>query len=224
VNNSDDKTLNKQPCEEILTDEGRGKLIVDIRQVLHRPLHFLRTLGPLLTAHHPFCSQYDLHTISFRHRKWCIGCFFNSTSFFISFAILYVLWILTPFFINRFWLLYGGFVGVLVSFLMSAFHLTENKRIKLFSKLILGFSFAAICLSILIYGGDISFMLVEKALLIWLFYLPLVAIMIFKRTREIIQTCESCEYKMRWSKCPGFKDLICKLVAEEFLKPEVKSE
>jgi hypothetical protein len=40
-----------------------------------------------------------------------------------------------------------------------------------------------------------------------------------KRIAEVEKECTKCEYEMRWSKCPGFKDILCPLVDTKFLYP-----
>ncbi|MFW9918096.1 MAG: hypothetical protein ACFFED_00695 [Candidatus Thorarchaeota archaeon] len=209
-----------RPCEEILLDPERGKLVFDWRAVSRRPIRFLRVSGPLLTAHHPFCSQYEGHIFSFLGRKWCVGCFFNTLSFFSSLFILLLLWFFSPFQFDRGLMLYGGIIGVIISFVFSAAGLTENKKLKAISKLILGTSFSLVVVSILIAGGDILVQLDMKALLIIIVYLPVIGLLSAKRLLEMQKECEACEYKMRWGKCPGFRDILCDYINNGFLLPE----
>jgi hypothetical protein len=45
-----------------------------------------------------------------------------------------------------------------------------------------------------------------------------------RRMVEIGKTCEGCDYRGRWSRCPGFEDLLCDLVEEGFLHGKPKKE
>jgi len=209
----------KTPCEEVLLNEKRGRLRFNRKLILRQPLKFLRAVGPILTSHHPFCSVYEGHLFTLRGRKWCIGCFFNSLSFFMALGLLIVSSITVPFMIDRSYLFWGGAVLVLVSFAMSALHLTENKKLKVISKLILGSSFACISWAILLADG-LTYNLELKFALILTLYLLVVAILSYRRVVEIENECKACEFEMRWSKCPGFKNILCPLIDSKFLYPE----
>ncbi|MFW9907230.1 MAG: hypothetical protein ACFFEF_01535 [Candidatus Thorarchaeota archaeon] len=211
-----------RPCLQVLSDPNRGKLVFDWRAVSRRPLKFLRVSSPLLTAHHPYCPQYDGHVFSFLGRKWCIGCFFNTLSFFLAFFVSLILWFWNPLIFDRRILFFGGVAGVLISLLMSTIGLTDNKKIKAAAKLILGSSFAAVVVSILIAGDDPLLQLDAKLFLIILLYLPIIGIMSGKRLYDMQKECEACEYRMRWSKCPGFKDVLCEFIEQGFMVPRLK--
>ncbi|MHA1575790.1 MAG: hypothetical protein ACTSU3_00375 [Candidatus Thorarchaeota archaeon] len=213
-----------EPCEKVIFDPTRGKLVIDPRAVLRHPVRFLRASGAFLTAHHPFCDEYDGHTFTLKGRKWCIGCFFNSLSFFPTFFIMLLLWLFEPaYFVARdlFW---AGIIGVVVSLLMSASGATSNKKIKAISKLILGSAFAFICFSILIIGGEIFLQFDQKVLTILVIYIPVITLLNAKRGWEIEKDCKACDHKMRWSRCPGFKDIVCKYIDEGFVVPEPTKE
>ncbi|MHA2207854.1 MAG: hypothetical protein ACXABV_01665, partial [Candidatus Thorarchaeota archaeon] len=189
----EDGDSEKTPCEEVLLDTQRGRLRFNRRLILRQPLRFLRAVGPLLTSHHPFCSVYEGHLFTLRGRKWCIGCFFNSLSFFMALGLLIVTAITIPFMIDRSYLFWGGAVLVLVSFAMSALHLTENKKLKVLSKLILGSSFACVSWAILLADGLTSNLELKFALIITL-YLVVVAVLGYRRAVEIEKECKACEY------------------------------
>ncbi len=214
---TDDGTL-QQPCEQVIFDPQRGKLVVDFRAVARRPIKFLRLIGPFLTAHHPLCSHFGGHTISVRHRTYCVGCLFNTLSFFSAFGFFLLLWMVNPLLAQRSYLFYGGIGAVIISLLISATGLTSNMKIKILAKFLLGAGFAAITVSILVAGDDILLNIDGKILFILLMYLPVMTIMNAKRMWEIENACKDCEHKMRWSRCPGFKDIICKTIVEGFVK------
>ncbi|MHA1771756.1 MAG: hypothetical protein ACTSYL_12620 [Candidatus Thorarchaeota archaeon] len=224
INDEELKELSKQSCEDVISDPNRGRLVFDRGSIISRPLRFLRISGPILTAHHPLCSFFEGHTFTLFGRKWCIGCFFNSLSFFTALPLLLMLWSIYPAFLVRDTLYLWAFVGVAISLAMSAFGLTENKKVKAVAKLLLGGSFALFVVAILITGGSVTTYLVMKGFLIFLVYLPIMTLMNIRRLREIQKTCEACEYKMRWSSCPGFKDLVCAYINEGFLHPTPASK
>ncbi|MFX0107479.1 MAG: hypothetical protein ACFE7R_04280 [Candidatus Hodarchaeota archaeon] len=202
----------KKLCEEIIADPNRGKLVFNRSGIARSPLGFLRASSPLLTAHHPLCDHFKGHTFSLRGRQWCIGCFFNSVSFAIAMVALLLIWFINPAGLSRFYLFWGGAALVMVSLLSSALHLNESTRAKALSKILLGSSFASICVSILIAGGDITAQFNAKALLIFLIYVPVITLMNAKRMYEIFRECEDCEYKTRWSRCPGFHVQVCRMI------------
>lgn len=214
--------MEQRPCDEIIFDPYRGKLVMDLWAVARHPIRFLRIFGPFLTAHHPFCSHFEGHTLNIRNRKFCVGCLFNSLSFFVTFFLLMTTWFLDASLIVREYLFWGGVLGIAVSLLLSSAGLTERIKVKIGAKLLLGSGFAAICVSILIFGGNLLVQSNEKVLLILLMFLSVMTILNGKRMWEIEQECLACEYRMRWSKCPGFKDIVCKSIDAGFVKPKEK--
>ena len=213
--------MNPRHCEEILDDENRGKLLLDMRRVIRHPLLFLQVTDPFITSHHPFCNHFDGHILTIRGRKWCIGCTFNTISFFSAMSILLVTWLLNSTLLNRFYLFWGGVAASFLYFLLSFLGVLETrKRAKVLSKFLLGSGFACICWSILLIQDVVSSSLPAKLLLIVILYLGFVTVLNIKRSLEIFKECDSCEYKMRWSKCPGFREVACKLIDNDFIYPE----
>jgi hypothetical protein len=135
---------------------------------------------------------------------------------------MFFVWLTVPSILNRFYLFWGGVIGSIIYFLVSLSGLSDRgKKAKIASKFILGSSFASICWSILLLNGLFSPGLEVKVLLILILYLGFVTILNIKRSLEIFKLCEDCEYKMRWSKCPGFREIACRLVDEGFVSPKV---
>ncbi len=210
--------MSPRRCEKILDDENRGRLLLDMRRVIRHPVYFLRVTDPFITSHHPFCDHFDGHILTVRGRKWCIGCTFNAISFFSAMSLLFLLWLFDSNILSRFYLFWSGMATSLLYFLLSLSGVLENKkRVKVLSKFLLGSGFACICWSILLIDGVITRYLPVKLILILILYLGFVTILNIKRSLEIFRECESCEYKMRWSKCPGFREVACKLLDAEFL-------
>ncbi|MCK4566537.1 MAG: hypothetical protein KAU48_04430 [Candidatus Thorarchaeota archaeon] len=212
--------LNPRRCEEVLDDENRGRLLLNMRRVIRHPLYFLKVTDPFISSHHPACIHFENHLVTIRGRKWCIGCTFNSISFFSAMILLFLVWLIDDSLLIRFYLFWGGVVLSILYFLVSLSSITEErKRAKIFSKFLLGSGFAGICWSTLLLDGLFTNLTV-KLVLILLLYLGFVTILNIKRSYEIFRECEECEFKMRWSKCPGFRDIACKLVDADFLYPE----
>ena len=211
---------NPRPCEEVLDDENRGKLLLNMRRVIRHPIIFLRATDPFISSHHPACEHFEHHIVSIRGRKWCIGCTFNTISFFGAMLALLLVWLIDETLLVRFYLFWGGVGLSILYFLVSLTGVTEErKRAKVGSKFLLGSGFAGTCWSVLLYEGFFTY-LVPKLFLILILYLGVITILNIKRSLEIFKECEECEFKMRWSKCPGFRDAACKLIDEEFLQPE----
>lgn len=212
--------LDPRHCEEVLDDENRGKLLLNIRRVIRHPLLFLRATDPFISSHHPACSHFESHLVTIRGRKWCIGCTFNSISFFSAMIILFFVWLINESLLTRFYLFWGGVILSILYFLVSASNISEGrKRIKIGSKFLLGSGFAGICWSTLLFEGLFTD-LTGKVIIILFLYFGFVTILNIKRSLEIFKECEGCEFKMRWSKCPGFRDAACKLIDADLLYPE----
>ena len=215
---------NLRPCEEVLDDKNRGKLLLNMRRVIRHPLIFLRATDPFITSHHPACDHFDHHQVTIRGRKWCIGCTFNSISFFGVMIVLWFIWLYDETLLVRFYLFWGGVVLSILYFLLSLSGISDTrKKLKVGSKFLLGTGFAGICWSTLLYEGVFTYF-VPKIFFILMLYFGFITILNIKRSLEIFKECESCEYKMRWSKCPGFRDTACKLLEVEMLYPEPLKE
>ncbi|TXT54109.1 MAG: conserved membrane protein of unknown function [Candidatus Thorarchaeota archaeon] len=187
--------------------------------ILRRPRNFLSLMGPLLLSHHPFCSEFEEHSLCIRNRSWCMGCFLNTIFFIICFGALFIFWILQPVLFDRFWMFYGGIAGMILYILIGISRIDEKRRVRIGKKFLLGFSFACVSISILIAGGSIEYLLTEKMTLIYILYLGFIVFLSIKRALEISNTCEACEFKMRWSRCPGFHDIICSLITHGYIQP-----
>ncbi|NWF94848.1 MAG: hypothetical protein HXY34_01765 [Candidatus Thorarchaeota archaeon] len=121
-------------------------------------------------------------------------------------------------------LFWVGLSAVALSFVLSMTHLTDRHRIKVGAKLLLGSGFAGVSFSLLLRGGDIWYAIDVKVLAIFTLYLVAVTLLNGKRLLEMTRECEACDYKMRWSKCPGFRSLVCRLVEGGFLYAKVRPE
>jgi len=219
----EEDSQDSRPCDEILDDTSRGRLLLNIRRVVQHPLQFLKITDPFITSHHPMCSYFDDHSVTIRGRRWCIGCTFNSLSFFGAMAFLFLIWLYDETLLIRFYLFWSGGIAILAYFVVSLSGIVEEKKkAKVVSKFLLGSGFASICWSILLIDGLLSPILFFKMLFILILYLGFVTILNIKRSFEIVHECKNCEYKMRWSKCPGFRSIACRLIEEGFVFPDCK--
>jgi len=138
--------------------------------------------------------------------------------------VLLLIWFYDESLLVRFYLFWGGVVLSILYFLVSLSGISdERKKVKVGSKFLLGFGFAGICWSTLLYEG-ISTNIGAKIFIILMLYFGFITILNIKRSFEIFKECETCEYKMRWSKCPGFRDAACKLIEVEMLYPQPTPE
>jgi hypothetical protein len=219
VDEGDDVPSSSADCVELLDDPNRGRLELSVRTMLLHPVAFLKASGPFLTSHHPSCPQFDDHRVSIRRRQWCIGCTFNTLSFFIAMLVFLFLWFFVPTLLVLFYLFWGGVGGVIIYAVLSASGITDiSTSVKIASKFVLGPSFAAISWSILLANGLFSPGLELKILLIVILYLFVLTFLNAKRMYEIVRECEDCEYSMRWSQCPGMRGLVCRLVEGGFVR------
>lgn len=212
-------------CTKLLDDPDRGSLELSLRMVLFHPIGFLKASGPFLTSHHPSCPQFDDHRITIRRRQWCIGCTFNTVSFVSAMVFFLLVWLLAPLLLVRFYLFWGGVGGVAIYATLSASGVTDiSTSVKIASKFLLGSSFAAIAWSILLADGLFSLGFGLKILLIIIMYLVVLTFLNAKRMAEIARECEDCKHSMRWSQCPGMRELVCRLVEEGFVQARAHSE
>jgi hypothetical protein len=138
--------------------------------------------------------------------------------------VFFVVWLLDSAFLSRFYLFWDGVVALVAYFLFSFSSVLDGrKRTKVFSKFLLGSGFAGICWSILLIDGFLSDYLAFKFVFIVILYFAFITVLNAKRSLEIFKECRDCEFKMRWSKCPGFRTIACKLIEEGFVHPESKS-
>ena len=129
------------------------------------------------------------------------------------------IWLLVPSILNRSYLIIYGFSGVALSFAASIVHATDGFRGKMTAKLLLGSGFAALCFAVLLYGDSIFAEFDFKILVILALYFPVMFVLNAKRLLETSRECNSCEFKMRWSRCPGFRELVCRLLEKGFVRP-----
>lgn len=108
-------------------------------------------------------------------------------------------------------------MGLILYLLIGLLRFSESRRRKVATKFVLGTSFSMIFFLIATAGGSIEFLIEAKTILIFLLYFGVFTFLLAKRAWEFLKTCEACEYKMRWSKCPGFIDTICELIDEKFV-------
>ncbi|MHA2034534.1 MAG: hypothetical protein DRO73_09265 [Candidatus Thorarchaeota archaeon] len=73
---------------------------------------------------------------------------------------------------------------------------------------------------VLISGAPVESYLLGKIFFVVMVYLPIITLMNYRRYREIERVCESCEYHMRWSICPGLGEIVCSYFKERFLQED----
>jgi hypothetical protein len=138
--------------------------------------------------------------------------------------ILLLVWLYDETLMVRFYLFWGGVGLSVLYFLVSISNIGDTrKRVKVGSKFLLGSGFAGISWSTLLFDGFFNH-LTAKFLFIIFLYFGFVTLLNIKRSFEIFKECEGCEYKMRWSKCPGFRNMACKAIDAEFLYTEQTNE
>jgi len=218
------KESSSEDCEKVLFDENRGALKFNRGLIARHPLLFLRIISPFLLSHHPFCSNYNSHIFRLRNRTLCLGCFFNTIFFLFSIGILFIIWIIDNSLLNANFLFLLGLVVLFGYIPLTLANRSENQNLKILSKFFLGSSFAMISWSILINNGLFSPGIEYKLSLILLLYLFVVTLLSAKRIIEVGKTCERCEYKMRWSKCPGFRKILCDLIMYSFIYPAMANQ
>ena len=186
---------------------------VNLRRSFLHPILLLRTLSPFSLAHHPSCEQYSGHCVEVRGHRLCIGCFIGFPATFIALAAIILatyFGILRLTFINT--LLLGvGIEGIL--FIGKAIRHARKVSARVATKIA-----QATGIAFLLYAPiSMPWSIAAKIIAVLMIWMTINSLMSAQRMYETGKTCEACKYKARWSRCPGFRDVVKKLLDGGFL-------
>ncbi len=153
---------------------------------------------PIITSHHPLCEQFKNHTFHLFGRDFCIGCFVGYPVGFITFLLIYLFNL--PSLIPPYTFFIISVIFAFTYLFISKFF-TGSKKVKILSKIFIGMGSGFLLSSILTL--DIPLWL--RILIGFLIIQTIIAILGLKRMRSIKKTCNSCDWKKDWKRCPGMK-------------------
>ncbi|WXG43999.1 MAG: hypothetical protein WED04_08210 [Promethearchaeati archaeon SRVP18_Atabeyarchaeia-1] len=186
---------------------------LQLRRAVFHPLKFLRSLGPFALAHHPGCEQFANHSLRLRNHRFCIGCFIGYPAFIASIVIL---WISSFLFGIGFGFIEAIIVGIAfesATIIVKALHAGESAHAKIAVKSSQGVGLGFIFYPFLMLQAPIIF----KVYILFIIWSAFNLIIGAVRLYETGRTCEACEYKSRWSKCPGFRETVKRLRSSGFI-------
>jgi hypothetical protein len=188
-------------------------LKLQIRHAVLHPIKFLRSLGPFALAHHPQCEQFANHSLKLGDRRFCIGCFVGYPVFILS---IFMLWISSLYFGFSLGLVESILVGVAfesATLFVKAAHSGESVHAKMAVKGSQGIGLAFVFYPFLVLKAPLVF----KFYVLFIIWSTFNLIMGAVRLYETGKTCEACQYKSGWSKCPGFRETVRKLYDAGFI-------
>ena len=187
---------------------------VNLGRSFRHPILLLRTLSPFSLAHHPSCEQFSGHCVEIRGRRLCIGCFIGFPATFIALAVIVYASYLG---VMRLVLLDALLLGVVIEgvlFLVKMVHHAKRVSARVAIKIA-----QATGIAFLLYAPiSMPWSIGAKIVAVFVVWMTLNTLMSAQRMYETGKTCEACDYKARWSKCPGFRDVVRKLCDAGFLK------
>ncbi len=186
------------------------------KKIKHLKL-LISDIKPMILSHHPNCEHFSDHVYHIGKYRFCIGCFtyYPTIIFTIIFSILLIDLSLQNLFILYF-ISYLFFLAIL----LSIFHLTGYKILKILSKVSIGIGTGFYIVAVLYL--PIFLILKILSLFIVNFYVGVIA---YVRVNHIIKECEDqCEYKGNWEVCPTMKPIIENLFEHGFKKKKIKIE
>jgi hypothetical protein len=161
---------------------------------------------PIITSHHPLCEQFKNHTFRLFGRDFCIGCFIGYPVGFLTFLLIYLFnlpSLLVPY---TFFII--SVVFALIYVFISKFF-TGSKKVKILSKFFIGIGSGFLLSSILTLDSPLWL----RILIGFLIIQTIITILGLKRMRSIKKTCNLCEWKKDWKRCPGMKVIQEKLTS-----------
>ncbi len=160
-----------------------------------------REYKPYLLSHHPDCEKYDEHVLKIRDKKLCIGCFIGYPAAILGIGISFPLMFYD---IISKWIFLS--IGILLSFatLLSLTRFPRKRVRKIIQKLLIGLGSGFILSAVWFMMG---FAWYFKILVIWgtiiILNIP-ISLMHYKTHQK---SCQDCEWKNDWEKCPGFQSV-----------------
>ncbi len=170
----------------------------------HQLKNIFSAIRPIITSHHPTCEQFKNHTFRLFGRDFCIGCFVGYPVGFLTFLLIYLFDL--PSLIPPYIFFIITVIFAFIYLFISKFF-TGSKKVKILSKIFIGMGSGFLLSSIL----TLDFPLWSRILISFLIIQTIISILGLKRMRSIKKTCNLCDWKKDWKRCPGMKVIHEKL-------------
>lgn len=183
----------------------------NLRRAFRHPVTFLRSLGSFAVSHHPECEPFDHHSLKIHGHRLCIGCFVGYPVFAASLVSLFILSFRGIQFELPKDFLFG--LALQATVLLGKLFHTRRVSVKVVLKSVQAIGLALMFFPVLVIGMP----LLLKVYLVMMLWTGFNGVTGAVKMYEIGKTCDSCEYKSHWSKCPGFKRTVDRLHEAGFL-------
>jgi hypothetical protein len=162
---------------------------------------YLRAFWPLFLSHHPECRAFDNHTLNIGKIRFCIGCFIGyPTALLGIFGIdFFKLYRFIPF---DYFLIIS--IVLLSTFFLSPLHLTENKKVKIIQKIMIGLGASFLFWYIMSRPNP-------RIVNIFTFYISfslLLGVLNLYHVLGFVMKCYKCDTPFLWGVCGGFKSIV----------------
>jgi len=150
---------------------------------------------PFLLAHHPSCKNFEHHTIEFRGRKLCMGCFITYPSVALTLVFLYILnglYALDHYFLLALALVLFGINLIRKMIFKDNF----RKGIHVIFRAELGIMLALALMSIVLANGN-------ERILIGVFAITVAIVYNLYNGWRNLRTCKTCPQYIVFPKCDG---------------------
>ncbi len=185
---------------------------------------YIKSLSPVLLAHHPDCEEFDKHTFKIGRYQFCIGCFIGYPAAILGiFAIFYLN------LIDILDAIYFFYISIILmaTFILSLLNLTKIKSIKIIQKALIGLgaSFMFWYIWTLPNSFTMNFLIFN------IVFSLLLTVFNAYHGYGLFKICKKCQYKVDWENCPGFEKVnksfekynLSKLFSSKYEKKEVQS-
>ncbi|MFX1575090.1 MAG: hypothetical protein ACFFB0_20325 [Promethearchaeota archaeon] len=152
---------------------------------------------PIFLRHHPECNKFEGHTIKFRGKEFCIGCFIGYPTALLALPLL-IFFRINELIPSHFLLLVSViFIG---TFFLSPLNLIRNKKVKIVQKFLIGLGAALL----LIWIMELPYPKSLNSIIAFIIFNILIVILNLYHAYGILHTCYNCETPFDWGKCSGF--------------------
>lgn len=187
----------KEESELNQDDEGLEKIN---HNILAKFFLYIKSFLPFLLSHHPECENFEGHSLKCGRFKLCIGCFIGYPTAILAFLTIKIINLSELFSSQVFLILSIVFLGTIF---LSPLKLTENKRIKITQKFLIGLGTALLFNWIMERPYSRSKNLTTSFIVSYI----LLTILNVYHAYGILSNCFKCETPFNWGICPGFCEI-----------------
>jgi hypothetical protein len=143
----------------------------------------------------------------------CIGCFIGFPTTFIALAVLVIASYFGTINLALFDIVLLGVLIEVAALLVKILHHSTHTSVRVVMKIVQATGIAFILFAPL----SLPWPAIAKVLVVLMIWMTLNMAMSAVRMYETGKTCDACQYKARWSSCPGFRETVKKLYSAGFI-------